>query len=200
MATSKKGEPESELSEDIHARIESLKAQVRALNGGDDVTSGFSSDCPLESQERFWKQVIAFETAPEVKPLEILERSGLTFPPDGELDAAALTTRLSELIGGLADLGVYLLFTDHLSDRELYALLVNDILREPMALDPEDSSSVWHIDLTGRGSEAPHIQYLKYYADEEARRSWADEWPDDPIPDIQPPPFDRDRRLPSSGL
>ena len=35
-----------------------------------------------------------------------------------------------------------------------------------------------------------------YYADEEDRRMWAQEWPDYPMPDTAELPFDRDRHLP----
>jgi hypothetical protein len=37
---------------------------------------------------------------------------------------------------------------------------------------------------------------LKFYADEEARRSWRKEWPDDVVPEPEIPPYDRDRHLP----
>ena len=53
-----------------------------------------------------------------------------------------------------------------------------------------------HVDMVGSGSDE-HIQlWLRYYADEEDRRSWAREWPSDPIPARAKPPFDRDRFLP----
>jgi hypothetical protein len=50
--------------------------------------------------------------------------------------------------------------------------------------------------LIGGGSEADIALYLKYYADEDERPRWIQEWPDDQLPDREPPPYDRDRRLP----
>jgi len=38
--------------------------------------------------------------------------------------------------------------------------------------------------------------YLKYYADDDARRNGARDFPDYPMPAREPPPFDRDRHLP----
>jgi hypothetical protein len=179
---------------DVHARIEALKAKARALNAGAEVKSGLAPGFSPDMEEQFWQLVVGAETTPEVKPVEVLARSGLTFPPDCELDAASLPIRLWQLIDALADLAIYLLFTDHLSDRALYSSLVTDILQEPTALDL-DSDVAWFIDFTGRGEE-PDLVYLTYYADEEERRLQAEDCPDDPLPAIRPRPFDRDCRLP----
>jgi len=180
--------------DDINDRIEKLKQQAEALAGG-KVKSGFSPDCPPEMQETFWKQVLAFEATPAVEPLQKLLESGMTLPPPDALENAALTITLWEVIHGLASIGVYLYFTDHLSDRELYVRLWRDVLRDPMELTNDDGSA-WHVDMSVGGSEDDSLVYLKYYADDDARRRWAQEWPDDPLPPAENPPFDRDRHLP----
>ena len=71
-----------------------------------------------------------------------------------------------------------------------------ELLREPVKDMPLDESSAWHIDLTGSGSEEDTHLYLKYYADEETRRRWSADFPDDEMPEHAEPPFDRDRYLP----
>ena len=86
--------------------------------------------------------------------------------------------------------------TNHLSDRELYTLLWTDILREETKLVPPDEDSAWRIDLLGSGSEEDTRLYLKYYANEDFRRQWHEDWPDQPIPGHEDPPYDRDRYLP----
>ena len=102
------------------------------------------------------------------------------------------------MIRGLEQLGVYLEFTNHLSDRELYVHLWSNVLREPMALTPDDPDAAWHIDLSSAGSDDDGVEvYLMYYADEETRRQWAEEWPDYAVPERKKPAFDRDRDLPS---
>ena len=88
----------------------------------------------------------------------------------------------------------------HLSDRELYDYLYHDGLREEAVLFPENPSYAYMIDLTGSGSDEDNQIYLKYYADEEHRRQWAHDWPDDMLPEHEDPPFDRDQFLPRSPL
>jgi hypothetical protein len=180
--------------DDINDRIEKLKQQADALTGG-KMKSGFSPDCLPEMQETFWKQVLALEATPAVEPLQKLVESGMTLPSPEALDDTALTSKLWEVIHGLASLGVYLYFTDHLSDRELYVRLWHDVLRDPMELTDDDGSA-WYVDMASGGSEEDSLVYLKYYADEDARRWWTQEWPDDSLPPAEKPPFDRDRHLP----
>jgi hypothetical protein len=157
--------------DDIDVRIEELKRTAAALSDG-QMRSHVSPDCPPHIEETFWRQLIAAESAVEEQPFDVLVRSGMTF------------------------IGMYLLFTDHLSDRDLYARLWSDTLREPTALQPEDRDCAWHVDLTGGGTKEDVELYLTYYADEDERRSWAHDWPDDPMPDVGCLPFDRDRHLP----
>jgi hypothetical protein len=155
-----------------------------------------SPDLPADVQEQFWKHVLAFEDAPEVVPFDLLVNFGVSLPAPDDLDDGHLTTRLWEVIHAMADLGLVLDFTNHLSDRELYARLWNDVLREPTQLDPEDTLSVLHIDVSWSPSDEGTLVYLKYYADDDVRRDWAREWPDYAMPDRVPLPFDRDRHLP----
>jgi hypothetical protein len=183
--------------DDIRDRIEELKKQAAALSGG-RMISGVSPDLPPKIEEQFWTNVLAAENAPEVAPFDELLRAGLILPSPDDLDDAALVTKLWDVIRGLEDLGVYLEFTNHLSDRQLYAALWSRILREPMALTPEEPDAAWHIDVSEAGSDDNGVDvYLAYYADEEDRRRWADEFPDDQLPESKPLPFDRDRHLPS---
>lgn len=182
--------------EDIEARIEKLKQRAAALTDGTMVTGG-SPDCPRELQEQFWKRVIAFEegTEVEVVPFDLLVESGFTLPAPDELDDTRLTAKLWEVIEAMSALGLLLESTDHLSDRELYVRLWTDVLREPTAVYPDATVEV-HIDLVGSGSDEDVRLYLKYYADEGERRSWAEDWPEFPMPEAARPPYDRDRHLP----
>jgi hypothetical protein len=159
--------------------------------------TGTAANCPPEIEERFWKNVLAFDNAPEVQPFDELVRTGLTLPPAEELDDVALRAALWVMIRGLEELGVCLEFTNHLSDRDLYVRLWSSVLREPMALTPDDPAAAWHIDMSAAGSDNDGVEaYLTYYADEETRRRWAEEWPDYAVPERKKLPFDRDR-LPS---
>jgi hypothetical protein len=100
--------------------------------------------------------------------------------------------------GAKTGMMVFLSQTDHLSDRELYTLLWDDTLREPVKDVPLDESSAWHIDLLSGGGEEDTRLYMKYYADEETRRRWLADFPDDEVPSHEEPPYDRDRHLPQT--
>lgn len=181
---------------DQEERIAKLRQEVQKL-GGNTVSL---ESMPADMEEEFLRHVLEYESAEPISLLRLLENSGLEVPPPDQLDDESLTIKLKDVIERMASLGAYLLHTDHLSDRALYEYLYLDGLREEAVLFPENPSYAYMIDLTGSGSEEDNLIYLKYYADEQYRRQWASDWPDDSIPDAEPPPFDRDRFLPQSPI
>jgi hypothetical protein len=185
--------------DDVKTLIRNLKKQSEELTAGQMVNSK-PSRCPVEVKEKFWEYVAKFEQASWSRPFEILIESGVSLPPPDELDDSQLTAKLWEVVNALALLRVYLYHTDHLSNRELYAQLWNDLLREEMVLQPDNADFACHIDLVGSGSEEDLYIYLKYYADEDERSRWAKDWPGEQIPDREEPPFDRDRFLPYASF
>ena len=139
----------------------------------------------------------------EISLFDALREAGVSLPPPDELDDSQVTAKLWEVIHALALQRNFLHNTNHLSDRQLYAELWNDVLREPFVAEelPEDASDGFYvIDLIGSGSEEHIFLHLKHYADEEYRRIWLEDWPEDPMPDHEDPPFDRDRVLPQPEL
>ncbi len=179
--------------------IEELRERIDRLAGG-KADIGRSATCPDEIHEKFLESVLAFEEAGQVTLFEELVRSGLQLPPPDQLDEQSLSSKLWEVIRGMAFLGAYLYNTNHLSDRELYDRLWTEVLREPTVLLPANAGFAEHIDIIGSGSEEDIQLYLRYYADEEERRRWADHWPDSAMPDHESPPFDRDRLLPQASF
>ena len=177
-------------------RIAKLRAELERL-GGETATL---QSMPADMEEEFLRHVLEYETAQPISVLRLLENSGVEVSPPEILEQDALTAKLKEVIERMASLGAYLLHTNHLSERELYEYLYHDGLREEAVLFPENPSYAYIIDLTGSGSDDDNQIYLKYYADEEHRRQWAQDWPDDPLPPHEDPPFDRDRFLPQSPL
>ena len=177
-------------------RINKLRAELEKLGGN---TSTLES-MPADMEEEFLRHVLEYETAEQISLLRLLENSGLEVPPPESLDDDALKIKLKDIIDRMASVGSYLLHTNHLSDRDLYDYLYHEALREETVLFPENPSYAYMIDLTGSGSEDDNQTYLKYYADEEYRRQWAHDWPDDRMPEHEEPPFDRDRFLPQSPV
>src|SRR5215470_15730299 len=177
-------------------RINKLRAELEKLGGN---TSTLES-MPADMEEEFLRHVLEYETAEQISLLRLLENSGLEVPPPESLDDDALKVKLKELIDRMASVGSYLLHTNHLSDRDLYDYLYHDALREETVLFPENPSYAYMIDITGSGSDEDNQIYLKYYADEEHRRQWAHDWPDDTLPEHEDLPFNRDQFLPQSPL
>src|SRR5262245_49856701 len=181
---------------DQEQRIAKLREQLEKL-GGSTVSL---EAMPADVEEEFLRHVLEYETAEPITLFLWLENSGFEITPPDQLDSDRLTTRLKQLIAQMASLGAYLLHTNHLTDRELYEYLYNDGLREEAVLFPENPSYAYLLDLTGSGSEEDNQIYLKHYADEEQRKHWALDWPDDSIPGHEDPPFDRDQHLPQSPI
>jgi hypothetical protein len=140
----------------------------------------------------------AFDSAEEKALFDALIEGGVALPPPEELDDTQVSSKLWEVIHAMAGLGAFLHSTDHLSDRELYAELWRDALREPGVLLPDHLDYAVHIDLISSGSEEDILLRLKYYADEEERQQWREDFPEDLIPDHEDLPYDRDRLLPQA--
>jgi hypothetical protein len=175
-------------------RIEHLKRRAEELCGG-RMESGGPNDCSAETEVAFWKHVVDYEEAPWTTHFHQLERAGVSLPQPDSLNDQELAISLWEVIHKLALLRVFVEMTDHLSDRELYLQLWTDALREETKVLPADSNSACHIQMLSDGEEDSQI-YLKYYADDAARRDWKESFPDDPMPAHEDPPYDRDRLLP----
>ena len=177
----------------LRAESERLKQEVLARGG----VFGLADEMPLELQNEFLRQVLAVEGAGTTSLTAELRQIGIDVPPPATLSDAALTDKLWEIINGLASLRVFLERTNHLSDRALYELLHNELLPDEMDELGTDKGTVWHLDMIGRGSNEDLHLHLKYYADEEDRRLWLIDWPDDEMPPHEDPPYDRDRLLPA---
>jgi len=177
-------------------RINKLRAELEKIGG----STATLESMPADMEEEFLRHVLEYETAEQISLLRLLENSGLEVLAPESLEDDVLKIKLKEMIDHMASLGAYLLHTNHLSDRDLYEYLFHEALREETVLFPENPSYAYMIDLTGSGSEDDNQTYLRYYADEQYRRQWAHDWPNDPVPEHEEPPFDRDRFLPQSPV
>jgi len=180
-------------------RIEDLKRRAEELCGG-QMTVGtldeYPSEVPAEVEEGFWKYVVDYEEAPWTTNFQQLENAGVSLPPPDSLKDEELPAKLWEVIQKLALLHVFISQTDHLSDRELYTHLWTESLREETKALVLGANSAYHIQILGSYSEEDMQLFLKYYADDDFRRQWHKDWPKDPIPAHEDPPYDRDRLLP----
>jgi len=178
--------------------IEALKRRAKELSGGQMQVASLDDDDPAETEEAFWKHVVDYEEAPWTTNFQQLENAGVSLPAPDSLNNEELTAKLWEIIQKLALLRVFITQTDHLSDRELYTHLWTHSLREETKAMQMAANSAWHIEMLGSYSEEDMHLYLKYYADEDWRRQWHKDWPKDPMPAHEDPPYDRDRLLPKA--
>ena len=190
--------PDDEFDVDREIRIEKMKRDLDEIGGGKMVSGSFGA-VPSEMEEAFLEQVLAYERAEFDTDFNRLIHRGVALPPAAELDDASLSAKLEEVIRELVKLRCFLEDTDHLSDRELYEWLWSDGLREETADMSAMPDGAWHTSPIGGCSEEDMAIWLKYYANEKDRRRWHRDFPDDPRPEHESLPVDRDRHLPKGS-
>jgi hypothetical protein len=144
----------------------------------------------LESQLR------ASEPENWTPPAQKLVEENIPLLPPAETTDETLTPILWELLHNLALRGFYILHTDHLSDRELYAELWERGLRNPAHLPGRNPRGGWFHDLFGSWGEDEMQLWLRYYASDDERAKHAKDWPKDNIPPKEKTSGNRDWRLP----
>jgi hypothetical protein len=179
---------------DLQLQAIELKNEVLDLVGG-QMHIEEADDIDPAIAVQFWENVAAYEKAPRGTLLSQLEQMGLLMPPADTLGDELLSLRLWEVLDALVQLRVFLEDTDHLSDRELYTVLLSDLLTEEVALMPGNSGFAFHTSPIGSGSEEDMQIYHRYYASEESRLSWLEQFPDDVMPPRETPPYDRDSTI-----
>jgi hypothetical protein len=143
----------------------------------------------LAAENDFLAVMLAWEQAP-VLPIYRWFEPELRPPRPDALNEADLHKILWDVIHRLFQKRIVLDFTDHLCDRELYCLIFRDILpaREKKVDWP---NNYLHWDCTGDSGDPE--TWLRYYASEEEREDWAEQY-GQPLPPTAPPPYPR--RLP----
>jgi len=148
-----------------------------------------------DSYEEFARKMQLVENGPTTTNFQQLLDQGIELPAPEALADSEVATKLWEVISGLAQLRVHLDHTDHLSNKEMYAKLWNDTLRwDTPAIDEIGFNT--HVDLCSIGDDAGTALYLKYFADEEFRKQHLVDYPDEPLPAHEDPPYQRDQLLP----
>jgi hypothetical protein len=141
----------------------------------------------VAAENEFLASMLAWEQAP-VLPVYRWFDPELRPPHPDSLSDEELHRILGEVINKLFAQRIVLDFTAHLSDRELYCLILRDILpaREKKLDWP---NNYLHWDCTGSNGD-PEV-WLRYYATEEERQDWTETYRR-PLPPTAPPPWPRD--------
>ncbi len=149
---------------------------------------------PTAVENRFLESMLAWERAPLV-PIARWFEPPMALQPACTLDDDQLRERLWETIEKLYSQRIVLDFTDHLPDRELYALIRRDILPATVKrVDLPDNYFHWDCsawDCGARDSGTTDAEdatvWLTYYATDEEREQWSLEEGRDPPPRAVPP-------------
>ena len=146
-------------------------------------------DCrrlPTPEENEFLAQMLAWERAP-VLPISRWFEPELVLPSPDRLTDEQLSGLLTETLGRLYDQRIVLDFTEHLSDRQLYCLILRDILPSPeKKLALPRNYLHWHfLDMEVQ----PEI-WLALYASDDERELWASET-GQPLPPRRTPPYPR---------
>jgi hypothetical protein len=122
-----------------------------------------------EAENRFLESMLAWELAP-LSPVARWFTPQLALQPACTLDDTQLHERLWHTIDALYEKRIVLDFTDHLSDRDLYALIRRDILPAKIKqVDLPDNYVHWDCSATTDGDPTT---WLVYYASDEEREEW----------------------------
>jgi hypothetical protein len=146
-----------------------------------------SQRVPTEVENQYLASMLAWERAP-VLPIAQWFDSELVLPHPDTLSDDQLAELLWKTIHQLYHKRIVLDFTDHLSDRELYCLVYRDILQS-YEKKLAGANHYLHWDCADRASDQE--VWLRYYATEEERRSWAETGYATELPPRETPPYPR---------
>ncbi|NNE00318.1 MAG: hypothetical protein HKN47_23615 [Pirellulaceae bacterium] len=139
---------------------------------------------PLQTENEYLASMLAWERAPAL-PISCWFSPPLQLPPPDSLSDDDLTLQLNDTIQRLYDKHVFLRFTDHLCDRDLYKIIYRDIL----------PSCEKKVDVPGKSLEWRCVEdddtWLRYYAGAVDRRRFQEEHDID-LPPSEEPKYKRE--------
>ena len=126
---------------------------------------------PTEVENQYLREMLAWECAPALPIAQWFTPELRPAAPES-LNDDQLHHALWDALAQLSERNVVLEFTDHLSDRELYTLIVRHILpSREKKLDLPERFLHWDCAHVNGEDDA----WLRYYASEEDRQRWAAE-------------------------
>ena len=139
-----------------------------------------------QSENEFLASMLAWEKAPVLAICRWFEPQLILPTPDSMSDEE-LSDILVETIDKLYQERIVLDFTNHLSDRELYCLIIRDILpSSEKKVDLPKNYLHWHCIDSADDQET----WLRYYASNRDRENWQEQTGRH-LPSKEEPPFPR---------
>ena len=128
----------------------------------------------LRRENDYLDSMLRWEKAPAL-PIRLWFNPPLDPPPLSCVSDAALPELLETIVRKLYEKRLVLDFTDHLSDRELYRLIVHAILPSCEKMIDHPSCCIhWDCSSSGEEPDEPSEAWLTYYASEEERDNWSE--------------------------
>jgi len=188
FAADKMVAPEHQQPDDVDQLLRNaqLRDEIEPLL--DDSIAWLQSErLPVSVENEFLESMLQWERAP-ILPISQWFEPEIILPSPESLNDQQLREILYETIHRLFRKRIVLDFTDHLSDRELYCLILRDILpAQEKKIDRRGSYLHWDCS----DSEGDPEIWLRYYATEEERALWAEDL-HDPLPPQEEPPYPRE--------
>lgn len=142
-------------------RAGELEEELRQLAGGDAVF-WISGDVPEEIRVSNLEDILAFESVESGTSLfEGLQEHGIKLPPPEELDESRSIDKVTELVGELARLRIFLTGFDDMSPREFYSTLWNQTLWEACYVEKRNPGALTIIDVSHKMSQSDLLQWIE---------------------------------------
>jgi hypothetical protein len=145
-----------------------------------------AASMPTPVENKFLESMLEWERAPML-PISKWFEPELKLPRPDSLSHQQLQALLRDTVRRLFEQNIVLDFTDHLTDVQLYGLIYRDILPSHEKKIPR-AGNYLHWDCARLDEDAQ--AWLRYYATEEERREWSEEF-NEPLPPHEDPPYRR---------
>jgi hypothetical protein len=142
-------------------RIAELEDDIQRMCDG-NALFGSAPGCPEELRQSHLEDILAFESVESGKSLFLgLQENGVSLPKPELLDEAQSLEKVTEIVGALARVQVFLMGFEDQSAREIYATLWEHTLREGCYLENRPAGVVTVIDVFHTCSQSELSDFLE---------------------------------------
>lgn len=140
-------------------RITELEDSLKRLADGDFEMSG---NLPPEIRKTHLEDILAFESVSTGTALfQGLEAHGVDLPPPDKMDDRQSVEKITEILGALSKLQVFLVGFEQMAPREFYSTLWNQTLWEGCYVEKRIPGAVTIIDVSHSMSRSDLRQYIE---------------------------------------
>ncbi|MFZ0428162.1 MAG: hypothetical protein WAO20_08585 [Acidobacteriota bacterium] len=128
--------------------VDRLETELNRLADG-EASFWRSQDSPLEDQQTFLEDVLAFESVDKgVSLFRGLQQKGMKLPPPEELNEKQSRKKVGQIFKALSKLGVFLVGFENMSAREFYSKLYHQTLWEACYVEKRQPGAITMMDVS----------------------------------------------------